>query len=61
MISSCTFLSACGADFILFGPAKYSKDVFLGVAHSDAFNAYVKRRVDKIKPKSESHPLTKIF
>ncbi|HME53534.1 MAG TPA: tetrahydromethanopterin S-methyltransferase subunit H [Candidatus Lokiarchaeia archaeon] len=61
LVAASTFLAASGADFILFGPIKYCKDVCFAVANVDAFHAYAGRRIDKIKPASEDHPLFKLF
>ena len=61
LAAACGYLASSGADFILFGPVKYAKETFLSVANVDSFLAYTHRRIDKIKPKSEFHPLYKIF
>ncbi len=59
--ASCAFLASAGADFILFGPVKHCNNAFLATASIDAFLGYAGRRIDKIKPSPETHPLFKIF
>jgi tetrahydromethanopterin S-methyltransferase subunit H len=61
LVAACSFLAASGASFVLFGPIKHCKDVCLAVANVDAFQAYAGRRIDKVKPASENHPLFKLF
>lgn len=61
LAASCAFLAASGAAFILFGPVKYARETFEAVANVNAFQAYAARRIDKIKPRSEAHPLFKMF
>lgn len=61
LVAASAFLAASGANFVLFGPIKYCKDVAVAVANVDAFQAYAGRRIDKIKPASEIHPLFKLF
>nr|MDO8086460.1 hypothetical protein [Candidatus Sigynarchaeum springense] len=61
LVAACTYLAASGASFVLFGPIKNARPVTLAVANADAFHAYAGRRIDKIKPGSENHPLFRLF
>jgi tetrahydromethanopterin S-methyltransferase subunit H len=61
LIAACSFLAASGASFILFGPIKNARQACLGVGNVDAFHAYAGRRIDKLKPASEHHPLFKLY
>ncbi|MEX2754889.1 MAG: hypothetical protein Q6365_005815, partial [Candidatus Sigynarchaeota archaeon] len=61
LVAACTYLAANGASFVLFGPIKNARPVTLAVANADAFHAYAGRRIDKVKPASENHPLFKLF
>jgi tetrahydromethanopterin S-methyltransferase subunit H len=61
LITACTYLVASGACFVLYGPARFCRDISLAVANADAFTAYAARRLDKTKIKAEGHPLFKIF
>jgi tetrahydromethanopterin S-methyltransferase subunit H len=61
LVAASTFLASSGASFVLFGPIKNARQVTLAVANADAFHAYAGRRIDKVKPVSENHPLFKLF
>ncbi len=61
LVAASTFLASSGASFVLFGPIKNARPVTLAVANADAFHAYAGRRIDKIKPALENHPLFKLF
>lgn len=61
LVASSTFLASSGASFVLFGPIKNARPVTLAVANVDAFHAYAGRRIDKVKPASDTHPLFKLF
>jgi tetrahydromethanopterin S-methyltransferase subunit H len=61
LIAACSFLAASGASFILFGPIMNARQACLAVGNVDAFHAYAGRRIDKLKPASEHHPLFKLY
>jgi len=61
LVAASAFLASSGANFVLYGPIKYAKQVCLAAGNVDAFHAYAGRRIDKIKPGSENHPLFKLF
>ena len=44
----CTYLRDYSADFLLYGPAKYAKQVFPAIATRDAVATYYQRRMNKL-------------
>ncbi|MBD3187259.1 tetrahydromethanopterin S-methyltransferase subunit H [Candidatus Bathyarchaeota archaeon] len=61
LVTACGFLASQGADFILFGPASYASEAFMAVAQVDAFIAYAKRRIERLKFDAGTHPLSRVF
>ncbi len=50
-----------GANFILYGPIKYSSEVYVPCAVADAYVAYAMRHEYGIRPLSNDHPLFRVF
>lgn len=55
------FTLLMGANFVLYGPIEEAYSVFPAVGMIDAMTAYYARRVFKVKPESEEHPMYKVF
>jgi len=58
--SSAVITQMGGANFVLYGPIKYAEVAFPACALTDALHTYYGRRIG-IRPKTEEHPLAKIF
>jgi tetrahydromethanopterin S-methyltransferase subunit H len=50
-----------GGNFILYGPIEESYSIFPAIGMIDAMTAYCARRVYKVNPESEQHPMYKVF